>query len=270
MLRNGGDIGRRGRILAPAGMMWSVVMLSPTLSSTLASMDSARGTVAGKGLMLGPRRISTSSMSSAGTGGTIKLSLMRKDSGIPIFGISPRVRGSVNTPARADAAAVSGLTRYTWASAVPDRPSKLRLKVRREMPPELGDWPIPMQGPQAHSRMRAPAAIRSARAPFSAKHAQHLLGSRRDGQADVRMDGLALEDGGNLEHIVEGGIGAGTDAALIYLDRPDLLHCLHRVGRMGQAASGRRAERSMFTTSSYSASLSGPGPPSQPPGPGPS
>ena len=38
-------------ILAPAGMMWSVVMLSPTLSSTLASMDSARGTVAGKGLM---------------------------------------------------------------------------------------------------------------------------------------------------------------------------------------------------------------------------
>lgn len=51
---------------------------------------------------------------------------------------------------------------------MPERPSKLRLKVRREMPPEFGDWPMPMQGPQAHSRIRAPAAMRSAKAPFSA------------------------------------------------------------------------------------------------------
>ena len=29
---------RSGRTLAPAGMMWSVVMLSPTLSSTLPEM----------------------------------------------------------------------------------------------------------------------------------------------------------------------------------------------------------------------------------------
>lgn len=36
------------------------------------------------------------------------------------------------------------------------------------MPPEFGDWPMPMQGPQAHSRIRAPAAMRSAKAPFSA------------------------------------------------------------------------------------------------------
>ena len=39
----------------------------------------------------------------------------------------------------AAAAAVSGLTRYTPASAVPERPSKLRLKVRSEIPFELGD-----------------------------------------------------------------------------------------------------------------------------------
>ena len=39
----------------------------------------------------------------------------------------------------ADTAAVSGLTRYIPASAVPERPSKFLLNVMREMPFELGD-----------------------------------------------------------------------------------------------------------------------------------
>ena len=51
---------------------------------------------------------------------------------------------------------------------MPLRPSKLRLKVRSETPLLLGENPIPMQGPQADSRIRAPAPIRSASAPFSA------------------------------------------------------------------------------------------------------
>lgn len=94
-----------------AGMIWSVVILSPTLSSTGASTVSGRGAVLGKGLMLGPRTISTASISASSAGGTIILSLMRKRSGRVTTGASPRVRGSVSTPVRAEAAATSGLTR---------------------------------------------------------------------------------------------------------------------------------------------------------------
>ena len=122
----------------------------------------------GKGLMFGPRWISTVSIKASSMGGTIMLSFIRNSLGISIFSQPPRVRGSVNMPVRAEAAAVSGLTRYTCPSAVPLRPSKFRLKVRRETPPELGDCPMPMQGPQAHSSTRAPAAMISAKAPFKA------------------------------------------------------------------------------------------------------
>ena len=73
------------------------------------------------------------------------------------------------TPVMAAAAAVSGETRYTFASAVPERPLKLRLKVRRDTPSVLGANPIPIQGPQALSKMRNPARIKSPKIPaFSA------------------------------------------------------------------------------------------------------
>ena len=54
------------------------------------------------------------------------------------------------------------------ASWVPERPSKLRLKLRMETAPVEGAWPMPMQGPQADSMMRAPEAMMSAKAPFLA------------------------------------------------------------------------------------------------------
>src|SRR4030067_825226 len=60
----------------------------------------------------------------------------------------------------AAATAVSGLQRNILPSLVPLLPSKFRLKVRSETPPDGGDWPLPMQGPQVDSRMRAPASIR--------------------------------------------------------------------------------------------------------------
>ena len=72
------------------------------------------------------------------------------------------------SPVKAAATAVSGDTRYTCPSAVPERPSKLRLKVRRETPPEFGEKPMPMQGPQAHSSTLAPLAMMSVSAPQSA------------------------------------------------------------------------------------------------------
>mgnify|MGYP000586276900 CR=1 FL=1 len=71
-------------------------------------------------------------------------------------------------PVRAHAAAISGETRYTCASLVPLRPSKLRLNVRSDTPPEFGEKPIPMHGPHAHSSTRAPAAMMSDNAPQSA------------------------------------------------------------------------------------------------------
>jgi hypothetical protein len=60
------------------------------------------------------------------------------------YGI-PRPRGSVMRPASAEAAAVSGLQRYTWSSFVPERPGKFRGTVRRLIRPLAGAGPIPMQ-----------------------------------------------------------------------------------------------------------------------------
>ena len=102
---------RYGRIFAPAGMMWSVVMLSPTLSTSSAASASAKGLLRGKGRMFGPRRTSTVSASAAGTGGSTARSSMRKLSGSVTAGISPSVCGSVMKPVSAAATAVSGDTR---------------------------------------------------------------------------------------------------------------------------------------------------------------
>ena len=100
-----------GNIFAPAGIIWSVVMLSPTLRETGADMLSSRGEVSGKGLIFGPLRITTLSISDSGTGGTTMLSLILNTSGSLNSGISPSSLGSVKTPATADAAATSGDTR---------------------------------------------------------------------------------------------------------------------------------------------------------------
>src|SRR3989337_564114 len=78
------------------------------------------------------------------------------------------IRGFVIWPVRAETAATSGLARYTLSSGVPERPGKLRLNVRREAASEGGAWPMPIHGPQADSRMRAPDSMRSARAPVRA------------------------------------------------------------------------------------------------------
>ena len=101
-----------GRILAPAGIIWSVVILSATLSEHEASMLSVRGEVFGYDLMLGPLRISMLSISSTGAGAITILSLIRNFSGSSISTASPSTLGSVNTPLIAETAAVSGDTRY--------------------------------------------------------------------------------------------------------------------------------------------------------------
>src|SRR3972149_2421449 len=94
-----GMLERRGRILEPAGRMWSVLTLSPSLMRTGALIVCASGWLRGSGLVLGPR------------GG--------------------------------------------WTG-------------RGGAAPGGGACPMPIHGPQADSRMRAPDSIRSARAPVRA------------------------------------------------------------------------------------------------------
>ena len=124
--------------MLPAGMIWSVVILSPTFSRQGSSIVSVRGCATGRGLIFGPRSTSTLSYSSSEAGRSTMLSLMGKASGMATGAVAGTEVGSVIYPVRQLTAAVSGLTRYTPASRVPLRPSKLRLNVRRETPAELG------------------------------------------------------------------------------------------------------------------------------------
>src|SRR3972149_2854062 len=68
----------------------------------------------------------------------------------------------------AAATATSGLQRNTLPSLVPLLPSKFLLKVRRDTPPDGGDCPLPMQGPQVASSILAPASMRCERPLFNA------------------------------------------------------------------------------------------------------
>src|SRR3989304_757112 len=105
-----GMLERRGRILDPAGRMWSVLTLSPSLMRTGALIVCASGWPRGSGLMFGPRAVCT---------------------------LGPVPGGGV-----------------VRAAAV--------------VAPGGGAGPMPIHGPQADSRMRAPDSIRSARAPVRA------------------------------------------------------------------------------------------------------
>src|SRR5256714_12658953 len=135
---------RSGRTFAPAGMMWSVEMLSPRRIKTSPSSVFLGGFATGKGAMFGPRTIGTEPRSFGGHS--------NPDVSTGYFvgswkaGNFPRSRGSVVFPSSAVAAAGSGLHRYTRSSAVPLRPSKLRLNVRTEAPRVGGGDANPMHG----------------------------------------------------------------------------------------------------------------------------
>jgi hypothetical protein len=118
-------------IRAPAGMMWSVVILSPTLMATSPVTDSGKRSFFGGAPMFGPREIWTACGWAAGAI-TIESSAMNLAGSERAGHSSFASRGSVTTPVSAATAAVSGLTRYTFALLVPERFRKLRLEVRSE------------------------------------------------------------------------------------------------------------------------------------------
>lgn len=99
---------RKGSIFAPAGMIWSVVILSPVFSETFTVISSAIGSFTGKGLMFGPRTTSTRSASASPAGEMTALSSILNASGIVTEISPPNDLGSVIVPQRADTAAVSG------------------------------------------------------------------------------------------------------------------------------------------------------------------
>src|SRR5665811_1512226 len=101
-----GMLERKGRTFDPAGMMWSVVMLSMTFKTTGPSRVSANGSLIGRGLIFGPRR--TSIFLGSLAGGMIPLSSHTNLSGISILGALPKVVGSVILPVKAQATQVSG------------------------------------------------------------------------------------------------------------------------------------------------------------------
>ena len=59
-------------------------------------------------------------------------------------------------PCSIETAATAGEHRKTESSAVPERPGKLRLKVRSELAFEGGAMPMPTHGPHTGSSIRTP------------------------------------------------------------------------------------------------------------------
>ncbi len=94
----------------PAGVMWSVVIRSPTLSVTCPSTCPGGGSACGGAPMFGPRSIST-----LGLGPSGKMNMLSSIWNAPGIatagGAASSVRGSVNSPRIAATAATWGLTR---------------------------------------------------------------------------------------------------------------------------------------------------------------
>ena len=169
--------------------MWSVVMLSSVLSTTLPVIGRlASALPSGNGLMFGPRTTSTSAGFS-GAACTIMIVVdgeSARASGCR--GISPRRARigqhdlSERTPPRPP-----GRRDRSVASCVPERPSKLRLKVRRETPADSGRL--------THADAGTAGALENTRARGNdvgkravlREHVEHLLGAGADGQGNVRV-----------------------------------------------------------------------------------
>ena len=122
---------RKGNALAPAGMIASVDISSPTLRSTGSSSRSGRSIEHWEGCdiraFLQRHMICLLDRKRRNQHLTIEDRLVRVcDTRVRLS----RSRGSVITPVSADAAAVSGLTRQTLSSRVPERPGKFRGTVR--------------------------------------------------------------------------------------------------------------------------------------------
>ena len=101
-----------GETRTPAGMMSSVEIFGPVFSNTGATTSGGNASNVGSGMMLGvfSSRVARASGVSIGDMNIMSLAGSCAGSATGRYG-KPASRGSVITPVRADAAAVSGLQR---------------------------------------------------------------------------------------------------------------------------------------------------------------
>jgi hypothetical protein len=139
------DVAAEGKCACACGRIVSVEMLSPSFNMIGSSRTSGGGVRSGSEAMFGPFTIFTLRASSRRSGGrSISVLMMMLSGSLTRGSASPNVPGLVITPFSADAAAVSGLTRHTLSSRVPDRPGKFRGTVRKLIVSVAGAWPVPM------------------------------------------------------------------------------------------------------------------------------
>src|ERR1041385_4186169 len=133
---------RNGSTRAPAGRISSVDMLSPTLIATRARKSAGSSSNSGSVPMLGALTSSTWRASPSSSGASSGMSpspdrdgrLREPRDGYSMPSRDGRSRGSVISPVRTAAAAVSGEHSQTESSSVPDRPGKLRGTYRGRLP----------------------------------------------------------------------------------------------------------------------------------------
>ena len=176
---------------APAGMMWSVVILSPTLIEHLAPNRLGERLVRAAGRRCSARGRSSTLSGSDTSAGEDDHAVVDAEA---LRHLDLRVlhaagsRGSAMRPVRARRRGRLGA--HEVDLGVLRAAAALEVAVRgaqRYRPSSSGHWLLPMQKPQAHSSIRAPAAIRSAEGAVRGDHLQHLARSRRDHEADVRV-----------------------------------------------------------------------------------
>ncbi|MBA7586380.1 hypothetical protein ES708_28378 [subsurface metagenome] len=121
-----GKFERKGNTLDPEGKMSSVVILSPNFNCTSNSIFFLIGSFKDREIIFGPLITFTFLEFFAG-GIIIESSIIYGISLLISMGSIPKSLGSVILPVKAEAAAVSGLVKYTKAFWVPLLPMKFRL-----------------------------------------------------------------------------------------------------------------------------------------------
>ena len=124
----------------------------------------------------------------------------------------------------ADAAAVSGLQRYTWSSGVPERPGKFRGIVRRLIRSVAGAWPMPMQPMQpglVDARARRDQLEEVA---LDVERLERLARRRVHVERDAVVGLLPVDDQRRDREVAQARVRRRADDALEDLGAGDLAH----------------------------------------------
>ena len=124
------------------------------------------------------------------------------------------------------------------------------------MPPEFGDWPIPMQGPQALSRILAPASIISDSAPFCANILSTCFEPGAIERLTVGQTVLPFKMAATFSISIKEEFVQEPMQTWSTLILPISVTSFTRSGMCGIAAIGASEERSISIVSSYTASSS--------------